>query len=226
MPALPRFILLLALGCLASADAVLAQGQLHKCIDARGRTSYQDFPCGEAPRFTPPAAITPAPADAPAETAAVSPSARQLDARVKAAIASGDLDRARALAVTVEQWEWIAEAERARQQQAVSGRTQSDLRAEKSASQACGDARRSYELESRSPESIEKAKQLMYEACGMEAPAALEPAPAVIVTRPRPAAHRPVYQQRRSFARRPGMPETPEAVPESRPGRPGLRVDR
>ena len=117
---------------------------------------------------------------------------RQLDAAVKAAIAASDLPRARRLAVTAEHWEWIAEAEKNRPAQAVTGRTQADLRAEKGASQECREARRNYELESRSSESIEKMKHLMYEACGMDPPPA-EPGvigvQPVIVPQHRPGFH-------------------------------------
>jgi hypothetical protein len=118
---------------------------------------------------------------------------RQLDAAVKAAIAGRDLPRAKGLAVTAQHWEWIAEAEQNQQTQPVTGRTQADLRAEKSASQECRDARRNYENESRSPEAIEKMKHLMYEACGMEAPADTSAGTGqpVILTRPRAATHRP-----------------------------------
>jgi hypothetical protein len=140
-------------------------------VDAKGKVSYQDFPCGQAPAIgTPDAARTGAGSPAPADSAA-SPVMRQLDAAVKAAIAGRDLPRAKGLAVTAQHWEWIAEAEKEQQAQPVTGRTQADLRAEKGASQECRDARRNYELESRSPEAIEKMKHLMYEACGMEAPA-------------------------------------------------------
>jgi hypothetical protein len=113
---------------------------------------------------------------------------RQLDAAVKAAIAGRDLPRAKGLAVTAQHWEWIAEAEKDQQQaQPATGRTQADLRAEKSASPECRDARRNYELESRSPEAIEKMKQLMYEACGMEAPAGTDAGTGQTVIIGRPA---------------------------------------
>lgn len=182
-PHVPRLALLL--GAFAVLPA-FAQDSLHKCVDAKGKVVYQDFPCGQAPRVG-----APEPPPAAADSAA-SPVMRQLDAAVKAAIAASDLPRARRLAVTAEHWEWIAEAEKNRPAQAVTGRTQADLRAEKGASQECREARRNYELESRSSESIEKMKHLMYEACGMDPPPA-EPGvigvQPVIVPQHRPGFH-------------------------------------
>lgn len=170
-----------------------AQGQLYKCVDAKGKVTYQDFPCGQAPTVgTPEAPRSGAASTAPADSAS-SPVMRQLDAAVKAAIAGRDLPRAKGLAVTEKHWEWIAEAEKTQQVQPVTGRTQADLRTEKGASQECRDARRNYELETRSPEAIEKMKHLMYEACGMDPPADASggTGQAVIVNRPRPAMHNP-----------------------------------
>lgn len=182
-PHVPRLALLL--GAFAVLPA-FAQDSLHKCVDAKGKVVYQDFPCGQAPRVG-----APEPPPAAADSAA-SPVMRQLDAAVKAAIAASDLPRAKRLAVTAEHWEWIAEAEKNRPAQAVTGRTQADLRAEKGASQECREARRNYELESRSSESIEKMKHLMYEACGMDPPPA-EPGvigvQPVIVPQHRPGFH-------------------------------------
>lgn len=189
---LPLLIALLLVP-LAAPSPAAAQGQFHKCVDAKGKVSYQDFPCGQAPTVGTPetprsGAANPAPADS-----ASSPVMRQLDAAVKAAIAGRDLPRAKGLAVTAQHWEWIAEAEQSQQAQPVTGRTQADLRAEKGGSQECKDARRSYENESRSPEAIEKTKHLMYEACGMEAPAdtSAGTGQTVIVNRPRPYTHHP-----------------------------------
>lgn len=182
-PHVPRLALLL--GAFAVLPA-FAQDSLRKCVDAKGKVVYQDFPCGQAPRVG-----APEPPPAAADSAA-SPVMRQLDAAVKAAIAASDLPRAKRLAVTAEHWEWIAEAEKNRPAQAVTGRTQADLRAEKGASQECREARRNYELESRSSESIEKMKHLMYEACGMDPPPA-EPGvigvQPVIVPQHRPGFH-------------------------------------
>lgn len=168
---LPPARLALAFLLILSAPPVFAQGQFHKCVDAKGKVSYQDFPCGQAPRIGTPETPATAKANPAAADGAASPVMRQLDAAVRAAIAARDLPRAKGLAVTAEHWEWIAEAEKTQPAQPATGRTPADLRAEKGASQECRDARRGYELESRSAEAIEKAKQLMYEACGKEAPA-------------------------------------------------------
>lgn len=103
----------LALACLLvlAASPAFPQGQLHKCVDAKGKVSYQDFPCGQAPRIGAPEAPASAKAN-PAADGAPSPVMRQLDAAVRAAIAARDLPRAKGLAVTAEHWEWIAEAEK------------------------------------------------------------------------------------------------------------------
>jgi len=206
-------LLVLLLVSLAAPSPVSAQGKLHKCVDAKGKVSYQDFPCGQAPGIgTPDAARSGAASPAPADSAA-SPVMRQLDAAVKAAIAGRDLPRAKGLAVTAQHWEWIAEAEKEQQaaQQTVTGRTSADLRAEKSASQECKDARRNYENESRSPDSIEKMKHLMYEACGMEAPAdtGAGTGQTVIVNRPRPYTHNPQIRSDRPVVRPPRTQEPP-----------------
>lgn len=200
----PGLALVFVLGTLAASPAI-AQGQLHKCMDAKGKVTYQDFPCGQVPRISAPE-TPPAGAANPAATdSASSPVMRQLDAAVKAAIAARDLPRAKGLAVTAQHWEWIAEAEKTQQTQPVTGRTQADLRAEKGASQECRDARRNYELESRSPESIEKMKHLMYEACGMEAPAdaGAGTPQTVIINRPRTGTHNPALRPDRPVARPP-----------------------
>lgn len=218
-------LLALLLVPLAAPSPASAQGQFHKCVDAKGKISYQDFPCGQAPGIGTPDAARTGTASPPPADSATSPVMRQLDAAVKAAIAARDLPRAKGLAVTEKHWEWIAEAEKELQAQPVTGRTRADLRAEKSASQECKDARRNYELESRSPEAIEKMKQLMYEACGMEAPAdaGAGTGQTVIVNRPRPFTHNPQIRSDRPVVRPPRTPEPPADAQE-----PALmkRIDR
>lgn len=204
--------LALAFMAILSAAPVFAQGQFHKCVDAKGKVTYQDFPCGQAPAIGTPEAARSGAASPPPADSASSPVMRQLDAAVKAAIAGRDLPRARGLAVTAQHWEWIAEAEKDQQQaQPATGRTQADLRAEKSASPECRDARRNYELESRSPEAIEKMKQLMYEACGMEAPAGTDAGTGqtVIIGRPRYVPHNPPTRTDRPAPRQPRTLEPP-----------------
>lgn len=204
--------LVLALTLSLSASPVPAQGSLYKCVDAKGKVTYQDFPCGRVPAIGMPetpggGATGPAPADGP-----VSPVMRQLDAAIRAALAGRDLPRAKGLAVTAQHWEWIAEAEKEQQAQHVTGRTQADLRVEKGASQECRNARRNYEIETRSPEAIEKAKHLMYEACGMDPPAetAAGTGQTVIFARP-PRAHQPKpHLPARPDRPAPRPPKTPE----------------
>lgn len=205
----------LLLGLPAVLSPAYAQNKLHKCVDAQGKVTYQDFPCGQKPAIGAPEAPRSGAANPPPADGASSPLMRQLDAAVRAAIAGRDLPRARGLAVTAQHWEWIAEAEKEQQPaQPVTGRTQADLRAEKSASPECREARRSYENETRSPEAIEKMKHLMYEACGMEAPAeaGAGSGQTVILNRPRNVTHRPPPPFRPERPEQPAarQPATPE----------------
>ena len=204
-PRRQRLALASLLVSLAALSPIAAQGQLHKCVDAKGKVTYQDFPCGQAPGISAREAPRGNAANPAVPDSSTSPVMRQLDAAVKAAIAAQDLPRAKGLAVTEKQWEWIAEAEKSQQPQTVTGRTQADLRAEKSASQEGRDARRNYENESRSPEAIEKMKHLMYEACGMEPPAdaGAGTGQTVIVNRPRIVPNNP-----------PLRPDRPAAAPD------------
>lgn len=201
----------LLLGLPAVLPTAYAQSKFHKCVDARGKVTYQDFPCGQAQPAVAPEAARGGAANPPPADGASSAVMRQLDAAVKAAIAGRDLPRAKGLAVTAQHWEWIAAAEKEQQPaQPVTGRTQADLRAEKSASPECREARRNYENETRSPEAIEKMKHLMYEACGMESPTDPGTGQAVILTRPRSATHRPPQPQFRPEQPAARQPATPE----------------
>ncbi len=197
-----------------------AQETVHKCVGAQGKVTYQDAPCDKNLSIrNPPAAVSTVPGGA--EAGATSPVMLQLDAAVKSALSGNDLARAKRLAVTAQHWDWIARAEKENPALATAGRTPGDPQAHTSSSNDCRQARRSYELESDSPEAIEKKRQLMYAACGMQAPPASE-APAgqtVIVTPMHRHLHHPPPRSGPSVTRPPRPPRTPE-YPEGVPARP------
>jgi len=153
---------------------------IYKCKDAKGNVSFSNVGCGtnttptitniKSTRSTPSFGNS-AQNSVEANMGTEPPHTRQLDSLVKAAIVSGDMRRARDLAVTTKHWEWIDEAQKNAQTRPVIGRTEADLRAEKSGTLECQQAKRSLDLESSSKEAIDTKRRLMYEACGMEVPA-------------------------------------------------------
>lgn len=153
---------------------------IYKCKDAKGNVTFSNVSCGANTtqtltdvRSTRPVPSSPNNAvqgSGETKVGSESPHTRQLDSLVKAAIVSGDIRRARDLAVTTKHWEWIDEAQKNAQTRPVIGRTEADLRAEKSGTQECQHAKRSLDLESSSKEAIDTKRRLMYEACGMEVP--------------------------------------------------------
>ena len=158
-----------------------AQTIYYKCkTPGGGATSYSETPCRRGDTevrviAAPAESGQPSPASAPA---AAPPSthdrqARLLDAKVAEAIGSGDLARAKGLALTAEHWQMIAAAERGAPAP-VTGRTNADLRADARNSQACKDAQWSYDLDSSSSRKdvavIGASRRRMYSACGMDEP--------------------------------------------------------
>ena len=157
-----------------------AQTIYYKCrAPGGGATSYSDTPCrrGESE-----VRVIAAPADSgPPATASAPPSgqpstqerqARLLDAKVAEAIGSGDLSRAKGLALTAEYWQMIAAAERGAAP--VTGRTSADLRADARNSRECKEAQWSYDVDSSSNRKdaavIGASRRRMYSACGMDEP--------------------------------------------------------
>lgn len=152
---------------------------IYKCKDAKGNVTFSNVSCGANTTQTPtdvrstrstPSSNNAAQGSGEANVGSESPYTRQLDSLVKAAIVSGDMRHARDLAVTAKHWEWIDEAQKYAQARPVTGRTVADLRAEKSGTLECQQAKRSLDLESSSTEAIDTKRRLMYEACGMEVP--------------------------------------------------------
>lgn len=213
-PALHAAVLLLTLAGLSAFAS--AQETIHKCVSATGKVTYQDAPCDNSPAVRSPSSAPVSTIPGGAEAGVPSPSLRQLDAAVKSALAGNDLPRAKRLAVTAQHWDWIARAEKDNPALAAGGRTSAAAPA--SSSDDCRQARRSYDLESGSPEEIEKKRQLMYAACGMQTPPAGE-APAgqtVILTPMQRRLHPAPALSPRSgppAARRPRTPEYPEGTP-------------
>jgi len=158
-----------------------AQTIYYKCQAAGGgATSYSDTPCrrGESEVrviAAPAESSTPATASAPhgGQPSTQERQARLLDAKVAEAIGSGDLSRAKGLALTAEHWQMIAAAERGGPAP-VTGRTSADLRADARNSRECKDAQWSYDVDSSSNRKdaavIGAARRRMYSACGMDEP--------------------------------------------------------
>jgi hypothetical protein len=168
----------LVLICFASE----ASAQIYKCKDDKGKVAYSDAPCSSKSNQTV-TDLQPTTVSTSLETAgspavnvgaAESPLARQLDAAVKGALATGDIMRAQELAVTAKHWDWIAAAKRDGQQRHVIGRTDADLSAEKGGTQACQQAKRAYEFEAgaykQNENAIDAKRSMMREACGMKEP--------------------------------------------------------
>jgi hypothetical protein len=153
-----------------------AIGQMnYKCKTPSGGTMFSDTPCPGGSRQE--QAVYSAP---PAQQyqAPQNNNARMLDAKVLEALGSGDIGRAKGLAVTPEHWQMISDAEQRGRQAPVTGRTDADLRASAGSSQECKAAQRSYDIEAGSlrhtKATVDAAKRGMYSACGMTEPTVIE----------------------------------------------------
>lgn len=150
-----------------------AQAQtIYKCRTASGGTTYSGLPCAAGmstdrvrAQDTP---VQPPPAEAPAKETAQSSNARLLDAKVAEALGSGDFSRAKSLAVSVEHWRMIAEAEERVRQQTM-GRPRQQVEGGSASASACSEAERSYEIEAssirRNAPAIAAAREKMQSAC-------------------------------------------------------------
>ena len=105
--------------------------QTYKCTVA-GQVTYSDQPCGAKASI-----VHSAPA---MQGATGSNLTRQLDARVAAAIAEGDIGRAESLAVTADQWQMINQAKRDLAADAAVRRAEVDRAKQLKATQAAADA--------------------------------------------------------------------------------------
>ncbi|MEZ0233300.1 MAG: DUF4124 domain-containing protein [Methylophilaceae bacterium] len=145
-----------------------AHAEVYKCTD-KGKTVYSDSPCaaGSAQTLTD---ITSIP-DAENVSNDENDIAKKLDSAVKSAINNGDMIRARALASTDEQRNWVnAAAKENKDQQA---KTATQVTADKSTSNECRAARASLEKTTNLPSSADamtEQTRLMHAACGTKEP--------------------------------------------------------
>lgn len=157
-----------------------AMGQMnYKCKTPSGGTMFSDTPCPGGTRQEQ-AVYSPPPAQQYSSQQYQAPqngNARMLDAKVAEPLGSGDIGKAKGLAVTPEHWQMISNAEQ-RSRQPTVGRTDADLRAESRNSQECKSAQRSYDIEagslSKTKATVDAAKRGMYSACGMPEPTVIE----------------------------------------------------
>lgn len=152
-----------------------ALSQTYKCKTPSGGTTFSDIPCQGGTRQE---RVIPGGQSEPQYQVPQNGNARLLDAKVAEAIGTGDIGKAKGLAVTTEHWRMIAEAEQRPRQGVVTGRTDADLRAEAKNSQECKSAQRSYDVEAssiqRNGAAINAAKHAMYSACGMTEPTVID----------------------------------------------------
>jgi hypothetical protein len=169
---------LVALFVLTATLPLPVIGQTHyKCKTGSGSTIFSDAPCPTGTRQEQAVSVTnqarqyaePDPYSAPPRNS----DARMLDAKVAEALGTGNLPRAKSLALTTEHWKMISDHEQ-QQGRPITGRTDADLRAESRNSKECKDAQWSYDVEASSirkdAAQIGAAKRRMHSACGMNEP--------------------------------------------------------
>lgn len=142
--------------------------QVYKCVDSKNRISYQSGPCNVNSKEQ----LTDIEHNVGVHESA-SPNIKQLDALVRSALATGNLTKAKELAVTQQHWQWIEERNY-RSEQVIAGRTEADLSSEKYNSQECESAKRSYMIETSrlkpTNASIAAKEAIMRQACGLREP--------------------------------------------------------
>jgi hypothetical protein len=152
-----------------------AQAQVYKCQNEQQQVIYADSPCpaGNTEFVTDIKLYEPDSDHLSAYNLSDSPNLmRRLDGAVKSAILAGDLIKAGALASTIEQKQWVAEAQL--QQNNQPQKSDAMLKAEMASSAACQNARRNLENEAnaRLPDTraLEAKRSLMHSACGSTKP--------------------------------------------------------
>lgn len=151
-----------------------AYGQTYnKCRDSRGNVSFTDRPCpaGSWNEMTVESVYPPDSVAAPSGAENSNSSQRYLDMKVNEAIGTGDLRRAKELALTPEHWEKIRAAEKPTKE----SKSEAEIQAEMADSEKCKMAKRDYELaawkaDSFSGNFVAAKKRIMYSACGMKEP--------------------------------------------------------
>lgn len=142
--------------------------QVYKCVDNKNKVTYQSESCNvsSSGQLTNKEHNTEI-------NERKSPYIKQLDALVRSALATGDLTKAKELAVTEQHWQWIEERNY-RSEQVIAGRTEADLSSEKYNSQECESAKRSYIIETSrlkpTNASIAAKEAIMRQACGLREP--------------------------------------------------------
>ena len=151
-----------------------AYGQAYnKCRDSLRNVSFTDRPCPADSRIemTVEPAYPPSSVTAPSGAGNSNSSQRYLDMKVDEAIGTGDLRRAKELALTPEHWEKIRAAETPTKK----SKNEAEIQAEMADSEKCKMAKRDYELAAWKADSfsggfVASKKRIMYSACGMKEP--------------------------------------------------------
>lgn len=147
-----------------------AYAEIYKCRNDKGGTEFSDKPCRVGSVTVSISENLYPSTQSSFQPQTNSPNAYQstLDHMVDEAIGTGDLRRAKELALTSDHWEKIRLAETPTQ------KSDAELKIQQANSDECSQAKRSYQLEAgaiRQNESlINSKKRLMYSACGMAEP--------------------------------------------------------
>lgn len=152
-------------------QANLVYGETYKCRSSDGRIMYSGTLCptGSVTVSATETALT-SQSVVPIQTNSPNVHMINLDMMVDEAIGTGDLMRARELALTPEHWAKIRVAETPKQ------KTSTEIKAEQAYSEDCRDAKSRYKMSvmaggfPQNKELIDANKLLMYSACGMSEP--------------------------------------------------------
>ena len=196
----------------AFAFAAPAAAQVYKC-QSGDSVVYSDAPCKSGAQT-----VTDIQTRIPAAGSTAPSLTQRMDEAVRSAIAAGELQRAQALATTVQHQAWIVAAQRERT--TSFGRTEADLSAERGDSQACQQAIRSLELEASSPfdepEALNAKRSIMRAACGIREPVEINQheSPTAVIY---PVPSRPYYRPGFPHPHRPGWNGQPRPPVKTEP---------
>lgn len=155
----------------------LVYGETYKCRGSNGRIEYRDHPCSansatesvSKPVFTTTGVpVQPNQSEVAVQTNSSNANMRDLDVMVDEAIGTGNLRRAKELALTSEHWAKIRAAQTPKQ------KSDAEIKVEQASSEECKQAKRAYDLEAGAikPNSaqIDAKESLMHIACGAREP--------------------------------------------------------
>lgn len=151
-----------------------AQAQVYKCQNNKQQVIYSDSPCPAGNTEL----VTNIKLNEPQAAGfnGTSNLMLKLDNAVRSAILAGDLTKAGALATTLEQKQWVADAQFKQNNQPQ--KSEALLKAELASSVACQSARRSLEAETKAllPDAnvLAAKRSLMHSACGTTEPLIVE----------------------------------------------------